>query len=221
MTSTGFPSLNITETDGIDLEELLRGDKAPAEVLQDSRRHPVNTSGTITARQFRHGVAMDPVGADFDHGMSGGPTINSRGEVYGVNSQMTVPFFGQNFNVITDTGMLREFLGHDEPQAAGPGQRGSRPSGRCRCPELSAWMTEVVCTSASASPSCPLSRPQARAPRPRAPVRHRQLDCLTPGFRFTPGPPPPRSSRRPSDRRSVHFGTGKDRVTRCRRADQR
>jgi hypothetical protein len=24
---------------------------------------------------------------------------------------MTVPFLGQNFNVITDTGMLREFLG--------------------------------------------------------------------------------------------------------------
>ncbi|TQM13276.1 hypothetical protein [Pseudonocardia kunmingensis] len=60
------------------------------------------------------------VSADFDQGMSGGPTINSRGEVYGINSQMTVPFFGQNFNVITDTGMLREFLGAEvvEPKAA-------------------------------------------------------------------------------------------------------
>jgi hypothetical protein len=114
VTSIGFPGLNISETDGINLDALLSGGKTPAEVLQDSRLQPVNTSGTITARQFRQGVAVYQVGADFDDGMSGGPTVNSRGEVYGINSQMTLPFFGQNFNVITDTGMLREFLGHDE-----------------------------------------------------------------------------------------------------------
>jgi hypothetical protein len=56
-----------------------------------------------------------------------GPTINGRGEVLCVNSQMTVPFFGQNLNVITDTGMLREFLGRDQPQAAPQPQPAPQP----------------------------------------------------------------------------------------------
>ncbi|TQM11168.1 trypsin-like peptidase domain-containing protein [Pseudonocardia kunmingensis] len=111
VTSIGFPGLNISETDGIDIPGLLSGGKAPADVLQDSRLQPASTSGTIIARQFRQGVAVNQVSADFDQGMSGGPTVNSRGEVCGINSQMAVPFFGQNFNVITDTSMLREFLG--------------------------------------------------------------------------------------------------------------
>jgi hypothetical protein len=76
----------------------------------------VNTSGTITAQQFREGVAVYQINADLAEGISGGPTINSRGEVLGINSRMTVPFLGQNFNVITDTGMLREFLGHGGAQ---------------------------------------------------------------------------------------------------------
>jgi hypothetical protein len=116
VTSIGFPGLNIDETDGVDVEGLVSGGKTPAEVLQDSRLQPVNTSGTITARQFRQGVAVYQINADLAEGISGGPTINSRGEVLGVNSQMTVPFIGQNFNVITDTGMLRDFLGHGAPQ---------------------------------------------------------------------------------------------------------
>ena len=122
VTSIGFPGLNIEETDGVNLDALTSGGKTPAEVLQDSRLQPVNTSGTITARQFREGVAVYQVNSDLAEGTSGGPTINSRGEVYGINSRMTVPFLGQNFNVITDTGMLRDFLGH------GPVQPGTDPS---------------------------------------------------------------------------------------------
>jgi hypothetical protein len=123
VTSIGFPGLNIDETDGVDVEGLISGGKTPAEVLQDSRLQPVNTSGTITARQYRQGVAVYQINADLAEGISGGPTINARGEVLGVNSQMTVPFIGQNFNVITDTGMLRDFLGHDSaPPAAGQGE---------------------------------------------------------------------------------------------------
>jgi trypsin-like peptidase len=118
VTSIGFPGLNIEETDGIDVRALASGGKSPAEVLQDSRLQPVNTSGTITARQYRQGVAVYQINADLAEGISGGPTINSRGEVLGINSQMTVPFLGQNFNVITDTGMLREFLGHGPAQPA-------------------------------------------------------------------------------------------------------
>jgi hypothetical protein len=123
VTSIGFPGLNIDETDGVDVKGLVSGGKTPAEVLQDSRLQPVNTSGTITARQFRQGVAVYQINADLAEGISGGPTISSRGEVLGINSQMTVPFIGQNFNVITDTGMLRDFLGH------GAAQPGSAPGG--------------------------------------------------------------------------------------------
>jgi hypothetical protein len=124
VTSIGFPGLNIDSTDGVDIKGLTTGGKTPAEVLQDSRLQPVNTSGTITARQFRQGVAVYQINADLAEGISGGPTINSRGEVLGINSQMTVPFLGQNFNVITDTGMLRDFLrqGAPEPGAAPPGE---------------------------------------------------------------------------------------------------
>jgi hypothetical protein len=123
VTSIGFPGLNIDETDGVDIEGLMSGGKTPAEVLQDSRLQPVNTSGTITARQFRQGVAVYQINADLAEGISGGPTINSRGEVLGINSQMTVPFLGQNFNVITDTGMLRDFLGQGgAPAAAAQGE---------------------------------------------------------------------------------------------------
>jgi hypothetical protein len=118
VTSIGFPGLNIDETDGINFDALFSGGKTPAEVLQDSRLQPVNTSGTITARQFRQGVAVYQINADLAEGVSGGPTVNSRGEVYGISSKMSVPFLGQNFNVITDTGMLREFLGHEADAAS-------------------------------------------------------------------------------------------------------
>jgi hypothetical protein len=126
VTSIGFPGLNIDETDGVDVEGLASGGKTPAEVLQDSRLQPVNTSGTITARQFREGVAVYQINADLAEGISGGPTINARGEVLGVNSQMTVPFIGQNFNVITDTGMLRDFLGQGAQPGSAPA--GEQPS---------------------------------------------------------------------------------------------
>ncbi len=118
VTSIGFPGLNIADTDGIDLDALLTGGKTPAEVLQYSRLQPASTSGTITARQYRHGVGVYQVSADFDQGMSGGPTLNARGQVLGINSQMTIPFLGQNFNIITDTATLRAYL----TDAAAPDQ---------------------------------------------------------------------------------------------------
>jgi hypothetical protein len=112
VTSIGFPGLNITETDGINLNDLLDTDTNPAKILSDSRLQPVSTSGTITSQQYRNGVVVYQTNADLDYGTSGGPTVNSRGQVLGVNSMMTIPLFGQNFNIITDTGMLREFLGN-------------------------------------------------------------------------------------------------------------
>jgi hypothetical protein len=123
VTSIGFPGINISQTDGVELDALMNG-KNPAEVLQDSRLQPVSSSGTITARQFRHGSAVFQTNADVASGTSGGPTINGRGEVLGVNSMMSISFTAQNFNVITDTSMLREFLGR-ESEPAGGGDQGS------------------------------------------------------------------------------------------------
>ena len=117
VTTIGFPGFNVRQTDGVDLEALLSGGN-PAKALEDSRLQPVSSSGTVTARQYQSGSAVFQTNADLAPGTSGGPAINSRGEVVGINSQMSIPFFTQNFNIITNTGMLREFLGHDTPQPA-------------------------------------------------------------------------------------------------------
>ncbi|MGI5133202.1 trypsin-like peptidase domain-containing protein [Pseudonocardia sp. CA-107938] len=114
VTSIGYAGLNLMDTDGVDLSSLAIANsdvgQSIARMLQDSRLQPVNTSGTISSRQYRGGVPVYQVSADFDQGMSGGPTLNSDGEVVGLNSQMTIPFAAQNFNVVTDTARLRKFL---------------------------------------------------------------------------------------------------------------
>jgi hypothetical protein len=158
--SIGFPGLNISDTDGVDMRKLMEGGQTPADVLQDSRLHPVNTSGTIMSRQFRKGVAVYQVNADFAGGLSGGPTINSHGQVYGINSMMTLTLFGGgNFNVITDTGMLREFLEHDQP--AQPQHQQSQPEAH---PQL-----EPVAAAAPAASSVPVA-PAIQASAPPAPT---------------------------------------------------
>jgi hypothetical protein len=117
--SLGFPGLNISATDDININDLFDAEEGKdfAEALRESRIQPVSTSGSITSRQFRGGVAVYQTNADLASGTSGGPTINSRGEAYGINSQRTLSFFGQNYNIITDAGMLREFLGHEDTDA--------------------------------------------------------------------------------------------------------
>jgi hypothetical protein len=118
VTAIGFPGLNVDTADGVDVDALINDEKNPAEVLQESRIQPVSTSGTIISRQFRGGVPVYQTNADLAFGISGGPTVNSHGEAYGVNSQMTLTLFeGGNFNIITDTGMLRDFLDHDQHDA--------------------------------------------------------------------------------------------------------
>jgi hypothetical protein len=118
VTSIGFPGFNVGQTDGIDLEALLSGGN-PAKALEDSRLQPVSSSGTVTARQYQNGSAVFQTNADLAPGTSGGPVINSHKEVVGVNSQMSIPFFTQNFNIFTNTGMLLEFLEHGKPQPNG------------------------------------------------------------------------------------------------------
>ncbi|GAA5119055.1 hypothetical protein GCM10023320_24220 [Pseudonocardia adelaidensis] len=159
--SIGFPGLNISDTDGINMDKLLEGGgQTPADVLQDSRLQPVNTSGTIMSRQFRKGVAVYQVNADFAGGLSGGPTINTRGEVYGINSMMTLTLFGGgNFNVITDTGMLREFLEHDQPAQPQPQSQ----------PQVQPQPEPAAAAAPAAAPSVALA-PAIRASAPPAPT---------------------------------------------------
>jgi hypothetical protein len=131
VTSIGFPGLNISDTDGVNIDKLMEGGGAtPAEILQDSRLHPVNTSGTIMSRQFRQGVAVYQVNADFAGGLSGGPTVNSRGEVYGINGMMTVAFFAQNFNVRDAPRVPRALPAAAPARAAGRGSAGGGRSDR-------------------------------------------------------------------------------------------
>ena len=76
-------------------------------------------SGTVSAQQrSNEGVPVLEVSTDLSGGMSGGPTVNSKGEVVGVNSfglinpSTGVEQPGENF--ITDTKDLRVFLdSHD------------------------------------------------------------------------------------------------------------
>ena len=67
-------------------------------------------SGTVSSSQVSpDGVAGTEVNAELSFGMSGGPTINDRGEVLGVNSFMTLGV-ARNFNFITDATALRTYL---------------------------------------------------------------------------------------------------------------
>ena len=67
-------------------------------------------SGTVSSSQVSpDGVAGTEVNADLSYGMSGGPTVNERGEVLGVNSFIALGET-RNFNFITDAAALRTYL---------------------------------------------------------------------------------------------------------------
>ncbi|HEY8992915.1 MAG TPA: serine protease [Candidatus Microsaccharimonas sp.] len=67
-------------------------------------------SGTASSQQVgTNGIAGTEVNADISPGMSGGPTVDDRGGVLGVNSYL-ITSTAQNFNFITDTSGLRTFL---------------------------------------------------------------------------------------------------------------
>jgi len=82
-----------------------------AEVMDGTRVHASFKSGTASSRQFsaEGGVPTTEINADISPGMSGGPTVNAKGEVLGVNS-FTLTNEQRNFNFITDTDDLETFL---------------------------------------------------------------------------------------------------------------
>ncbi len=87
--------------------------------LADTRLNPSLKDGTISSQQFTPGGAsVWEISAPMSPGMSGGPTLNARGEVIGTNS-FTIDL--QPFNFITDYSNLQNFLrdhGVTEPAAA-------------------------------------------------------------------------------------------------------
>ena len=81
-----------------------------AAVTDVSRIRASFKSGTVSSSQVSpDGVAGTEVNAELSYGMSGGPTINERGEVLGVNSFITLGD-ATNFNFITDAAALRTYL---------------------------------------------------------------------------------------------------------------
>lgn len=73
-------------------------------------QNPSFKTGTVSSRQIsEQGVAGLEINAELSEGMSGGPTINSAGEVIGVNSY-TINGEDQAFNFVTDTRDLNRFL---------------------------------------------------------------------------------------------------------------
>jgi len=79
-------------------------------VVDGSRIRASFKSGTASSQQVStSGVAGTEVNADLSPGMSGGPTVDPQGSVYGVNSYLIIGE-QQNFNFITDTDNLRSFL---------------------------------------------------------------------------------------------------------------
>ncbi len=69
---------------------------------------PSFTSGTVSGEQvLANGLPVTEVSVNFVHGMSGGPTVDSDGEVVGVISR---GFLTQGNNFITNAPALRTFL---------------------------------------------------------------------------------------------------------------
>ena len=88
---------------------------------KDRMPQPSFKTGRASSQQVRaNGTPVTEVSADIARGMSGGPTIDSNGEVLGVNS---MGFDGEVTNFITDAPTLRAFLeqnGVDLAEAPAP-----------------------------------------------------------------------------------------------------
>lgn len=79
-------------------------------VADVQRQLPSYKSGYVSSRQYStQGVPNTEIDAAVSGGMSGGPTINEAGEVIGINS-FSITGETQQFNFVTDTETLRDFL---------------------------------------------------------------------------------------------------------------
>ncbi|HMS73624.1 serine protease [Gordonia sp. (in: high G+C Gram-positive bacteria)] len=106
---------------------------AGAEVPQPSYK-----TGTVSSRQVDDsGIARTEVSATMGSGMSGGPTVNSAGEVIGTNScGNSLPQENDSFNFITDNLALRGYLSSNNIVLAQPESEGRW--------SVSAWAAPVA-----------------------------------------------------------------------------
>lgn len=84
------------------------GYPADRDRVMDPSRAPSWKDGTVSSTQARDGVPFVEVSADMAPGMSGGPTVDARGRVIGLNS-MGVGDSGA-FNFLAPTATLRTML---------------------------------------------------------------------------------------------------------------
>ena len=84
-----------------------------ADTIADPNRLPQPSfkSGTVSGAQVdAQGVQKTEISAPMSAGMSGGPTINDKGEIVGLNDESPGEGETQAFNFITDGGALHAFL---------------------------------------------------------------------------------------------------------------
>lgn len=80
------------------------------QVSVDSQQPPSHKRGSVSSyTTTSNGAPVTEIDAAVSGGMSGGPTINSAGEVIGINS-FGITGETQPFNFVTDTAALRVFL---------------------------------------------------------------------------------------------------------------
>lgn len=110
ITSVGFPAQVRRVSDDVTLPQ------------------PSFKTGTVSSRQQNSsGVAQTEVSATLGKGMSGGPTVNSAGEVIGTNSMKTVSKDETSeFGFVTDNIALRQYLHSHGVTLANPEQESSR-----------------------------------------------------------------------------------------------
>jgi serine protease Do len=107
-----------------------------ASITEATRQSPTFKEGSISAQTVsKKGVPKLQLDGELISGMSGGPTLNTAGEVVGVNSS---GFTNRNESFVTDTATLRTFLEQNGVKlttagtsltTAGPNAEAAQPAG--------------------------------------------------------------------------------------------
>ena len=107
---------------------------------------PSYKTGTVSSRQVDDsGITRTEVSATMGSGMSGGPTVNSEGEVIGTNSSgNSLPEENSSFNFITDNLALRTYLSSNNVVLAQPEKREQRSVWTWLGPVLGALAAVIV-----------------------------------------------------------------------------
>jgi serine protease Do len=138
---------------------------------------PSYKTGTVSSRQVDvSGITRTEVSATMGSGMSGGPTVNARGEVIGTNSSgNSLPEENDSFNFITDNLALRTYLSANNVVLAQPEPEDRR----------SVWAWQVVLAGVLAAVIVVMLVVIW--------LRRRRRSVPPPAFHLPPSGPPPHS----------------------------